>query len=140
MTQSPPFSCTGLDFAGPLQVRSSNGDEPTKVWICIYTCCVIRAVHLELVSDLTTPTFLDSFRRFTAQHGVPYRVVSDNAKIFKAAAAILREILSHPHTQQYFADSYIQFQWSFNIEKAPWWGGFFETGEISQTLSQKDLW
>ena len=139
MTQSPPFSCTRLDFAGPLQVRSSNGDEPTKVWICIYTCCVIRAVRLELVSDLTTPPFL-----IVLDGSLPDMVflieLSDNAKIFKTAAAILRGTLSHPHTQQYFADSYIQFQWSFNIEKAPWWVGFFETGEISQTLSQKDLW
>ena len=107
-------------------MRSSNGDDPTKVRICIYTCCVTRAVHLELVSDLTTPTFLNSFRQFTARRGVLYRVVSDNAKTFKAAAAILRETLAHPHTQPYFADSHIQFQWSFNIEKAPWWGGFFE--------------
>lgn len=45
--EAPPFSFTGVDFAGPLYVRSDGAVK--KVWICLYTCCVVHAVHLDLV-------------------------------------------------------------------------------------------
>ena len=80
-----------------------------KAWICLYTCCVVRAIHLDLVSDQTTPAFLRSFRRFVARRGVPHQIVSDNGKMFKAAAKALRGV-----------------KWIFNVPKAPWWGGVFE--------------
>ena len=95
-----------------------------KVWICLYTCCVIRAVHLELVTDMTTEAFIRSFKRFTARRGFPYRMVSDNGKTFKSAAKSIGAILNHPEVQRYFAG--IGMEWSFNLEKAPWWGGVFE--------------
>ena len=80
-----------------------------KVWICLYTCCVVRAVHLDLVPDMSTPAFLRSFRRFTARRGLPCKMLSDNAKTFRAAAKSLTEV-----------------KWIFNVPKAPWWGGVFE--------------
>ena len=43
---------------------------------------------------------------------------------FKSAAKLLVKILKHPEVQGCFAGIYIQ--WSFNLEKAPWWGGIFE--------------
>ena len=57
--ECPPFAYTGIDFAGPQQ----------KVWICLYTCCVTRAIHLDLVPSLTTSAFLRSLRRFSARRG-----------------------------------------------------------------------
>ena len=48
--QSRPFQTTGVDFAGPLYVRASGAVESSKVWLCLYTCCTTRAVHLDLVS------------------------------------------------------------------------------------------
>ena len=38
-----------------------------KVWICLYTCCVVRAVHLDVVPDMTVDAFLRCFRRFTSR-------------------------------------------------------------------------
>ena len=49
---SKPFSVTGVDFTGALFVRSSEGEQ--KMYICLFTCANTRAVHLEVVSDLTT--------------------------------------------------------------------------------------
>ena len=49
----PPFTNTGVDFAGPLYIKNSN-DE---VCICLF-------IHLELVSSLAVPQFLQAFRRF----------------------------------------------------------------------------
>lgn len=46
---------------------------------CLYTC-VVRAVHLNVVPDLTTASFIRSFKRFTVRHGLPTWMVSDNGK------------------------------------------------------------
>ena len=50
----PTFSCEGVDFAGPLFVKSKVKDEPemTKVYIALFTCATSQAVHLELVPSL----------------------------------------------------------------------------------------
>ena len=105
--EAPPFTFTGCDFAGPLYIKSESGQK--KTWICLYTCCVVRAVHLELVMDLTTPTFLRCFKRFVGRRGLPKMMVSDNGKTFKAASKSIQDV-----------------KWTFNIPKAPWWGGVFE--------------
>ena len=105
--EAPPFTFTGCDFAGPLYIRCEGGQK--KTWICLYTCCVVRAVHLELVMDLTTPTFLRCFKCFIGRRGLPKMMISDNRKTFKAAAKSIGDV-----------------KWTFNIPKAPWWGGVFE--------------
>ena len=124
VSESPPFTYTGLDFAGPLIVRPSTDSVSKKAWICLYTCCVIRAVHLDVVSDLSTQTFLNSFRRFTSRRGFPVKLISDNGKTFKSAAKVISKILMHHDVKQHFSGLHVT--WSFNLERAPWWGGFFE--------------
>ena len=42
--EAPPFSRVGVDFAGPLYVKGKKG-EMEKVYIALFSCCVIRAVH-----------------------------------------------------------------------------------------------
>ena len=69
VTRSAPFVNAGVDFAGPLFVTTKDG--MSKVYIALFTCCVTRAVHLELVEDLTAPTFLRCLRRFIGRRGTP---------------------------------------------------------------------
>lgn len=54
----PAFTYTGVDFAGPLLVRSSTSEASSKVWICLFTCLVTRAVHLDILCSLSTNDFL----------------------------------------------------------------------------------
>ena len=105
--EASPFTFTGCDFAGPLYIKSEGSQR--KVWICLFTCCVVRAVHLELVMDMTTSTFHRCFRRFVGRRGLPKQMISDNGKTFKAAAKTIQDV-----------------KWIFNVPKAPWWGGIFE--------------
>ena len=125
VTESPPFAYSGVDFAGPLYIKQGDlSDSSSKVWIALFTCCVTRAVHLELVPDLTAQTFLRSFKRFTARRGIPSQIVSDNAKTFVSAAQTLERLFDNPEVQQYLSG--LKVKWNFNLEKAPWWGRFFE--------------
>ena len=56
-----PFSLTGIDYAGPVLVKS---DKVVKVWIALFVCGTTRAVHLEIVDSLATEEFLLAFRKF----------------------------------------------------------------------------
>ena len=79
--EAPPFTYVGFDYVGPLYVKyTSKLDE--KAWVCLITCCVSRAVHLEVVPNMTVQAFLRCFRRFTARRSTPLLVVSDNTKTF----------------------------------------------------------
>ena len=122
--ESPPFYHTGLDFAGPLYVRDTVAADSRKVWICLFTCSVTRAVHLDIVPDMTSQAFIRCFKRFTSRRGFPVRIVSDNAKTFKSARRMIAESLNSPDVKRYL--SHVDVNWTFNLEKAPWWGGMFE--------------
>lgn len=119
----PPFAYTGVDFAGPLYTQTGGNGGSSKVWMCFYTCCTTRAVHLDLVQDMNA-LIQRCLKRFTARRGLPQKMLSDNAKTFKSAARMISDTLNHPDVQRYFVN--IGIEWSFNLEKAPWWGGIFE--------------
>lgn len=53
--ESPPFEVIGVAFAGPLYVKQQGSMR--KSYVALFTCAVTRAVHLELVSDLSIKTF-----------------------------------------------------------------------------------
>lgn len=137
--EAPPFLFTGVDFAGPIYVKQTVRDNCTqKVWIALFTCCVVRAIHLEIVNDLTPQSFIRCLKRFTARRGVPERIISDNGTTFKAASKTLVEVLKHPKVQRQFGN--MQIKWTFNIERAPWWGGFFECMIQSMKVCLRKWW
>ena len=121
--EAAPFSKVGVDFAGPLFAKCCK-DGTDKVYIALFSCCVTRAIHLELVRDLSAETFLCSFRRFVARRGVPSLIVSDNAKTFKASEKAIRRLFNQPKVKSEMQTKRVT--WKFNLERAPWWGGFFE--------------
>ena len=124
VNEAPPFAYTAIDFAGPMYVKCKGESSSNKVWICLFTCCVTRALHLELVPDMMTTTFIRYLKRFSARRGLPRRIISDNAKTFRAAARLIKIIFDLKEVKDYL--SHVEVEWTFNLEKAPWWGGLFE--------------
>ena len=126
VNEAPPFSYTGVDYAGPLFVRTQGiaDGNSFKVWICLFTCCITRAVHLELVLDMSALTFIRCLKRFTVRRGLPRKFISDNGKAFKVAARTLSDMVKQPEFTKYLER--VGVEWTFNLEKAPWWGGIFE--------------
>ncbi|XP_057711992.1 uncharacterized protein LOC130929085 [Corythoichthys intestinalis] len=125
VTESPPFEVTGVDFAGPLYVRSNT--QPKKAYIALFTCAVTRAVHLELVSDQSTEHFLLALKRFIARRGLCKVIYSDNAKTFKRADQDLKNLwrsFNGAELREFFTDKGVT--WKFIAERAAWWGGFWE--------------
>ena len=108
---APPFTVTGLDYAGPLFCA----DIPAKkLYILLFTCAVVRSVHLELTDSLSLPDCLLAIRRFAARRGIPSVFYSDNAKTFVSVSHLL---------QQHYGP--LAPQWKFIVPRAPWWGGWW---------------
>ena len=92
--------------------------------IALYTCCVTRAIHLDIVPEMTTSAFIRSLKQFSARRGLPKAFVSDNGKTFTGAARVIGEILNDKRLEQHLSG--VGVEWWFNLERAPWWGGIFE--------------
>ena len=122
--EQPAFNSTGVDYAGPLIIRSQDPSKTSKAWVCLFTCLVTRAVHLDVVLDMSTETFIRCLKRFAARMGLPQRFLSDNAKTFKAASKYLQAVFKDDVVRNHLAEK--GCEWSFNVELAPWWGGAFE--------------
>ena len=67
------FNKVGVDYAGPVYIKYGFIRKPTivKAYICIFVALSVKAIHLELVSDLSTDAFVASLRRFIARRGKP---------------------------------------------------------------------
>lgn len=125
-----PFSNVGLDVFGPYRMRVTV-DETSKIkkyWVVIFTCLVVRAIHLEILKDMSALEFLNSFRRFVGRRGVPKIVVADNAPQFKVVEGIFqccwRRFASAEITSRYYAEH--EIQWKFIPAESPWMGGAYE--------------
>ena len=118
VTQAPPFSRVGGDFAGTFFVKEKGG-KVSKTYLALFSCCITRALHLELVEYLTTFTFINCLCRFSSRRGTPRTVVSDNAKTFKSTAKPPERLLQDSRVQDFLLSRRID--WKFNLERSPWW-------------------
>ena len=136
VSDDPPFTHVGIDFAGPLYIKDkSSRSNSFKVYLCLFTCCSTRAIHLELTDLLAAKSFLLAFRRFVGRRGLPSTIWSDNAKTFKNAAKEVQRIVRSPEVVKHLATG--QVTWKFIVERAPWWGGFWERMVRSDKRSLK---
>uniref|UniRef100_A0A5S6QMP9 Integrase catalytic domain-containing protein n=1 Tax=Trichuris muris TaxID=70415 RepID=A0A5S6QMP9_TRIMR len=125
VTMAHPFARTGVDFAGPLCIR--RGRKVMKVYVCIFTCMVIRAIHLELVPTMSADDFILAFRRFISRRGKPVCLQSDNFRSFKRADQEIRRLFQSDSFERVKRDlSKDRIKWLFISPRAPWVGGYWE--------------
>ncbi len=72
VTPDSVFEETGVDYAGPLYIKYGYIRKPTiiKAYVCVFVSLTVKAVHLELVSDLTSGAFIACLRRFIASANI----------------------------------------------------------------------
>lgn len=60
-----PFINTGGDYCGPVLIKEGRGrgKRSTRAYICLFVCLCTKAVHIELVTELTTECFLNALKR-----------------------------------------------------------------------------
>ncbi|CAH2101847.1 unnamed protein product [Euphydryas editha] len=132
ITPSRPFSHTGVDFTGHVDVKINKGRgiKTCKGYIAIFICMCTKAVHIELVSDLSTQTFIAALKRMCARRGTPKHIYSDNGTNFVGAAKLLNEEFRQYKTMlssEFFKEiNDLQIQWHFNAPSWPSAGGLWE--------------
>lgn len=127
-----PFFTIGIDFCGPFTMIEGfrRSTRQFKVYVSVFVCFATKAIHLELVLDLTTEAFLNAFKRFIARRGRPADVYSDNGLNFVGADRELQRLFE---TESDNTDSTIvkfanneAINWHFSPPRAPHFGGLWE--------------
>ncbi|XP_026331298.1 uncharacterized protein LOC113238676 [Hyposmocoma kahamanoa] len=120
VTPSRPFTHAGVDFTGQVELKANKGRgiKTTRGYIAVFVCFATKAIHLELVSDLSTPAFLAAFKRMCARRGTPKHVYGDNGTNFVGASRALKieykEVLQ-TITKEFLADiSTMGVTWHLN--------------------------
>lgn len=88
---SPPFSYCGMDCFGPYLVQ--QGRSTHKRYGLLFTCFCSRAVHIEMLTDLSTDSFINGLRCFISIRGAVMQIKSDQGSNFIGARNEFREAL-----------------------------------------------
>ena len=140
------FVNVGLDYAGPFTIKTSPTRKSTtmKSWVCLFVCFGTKAVHLELVSSLSSECFIAALKRFLGRRGLCQNIYSDNATTFTGAYKDLKEIASFvqresekKELQSFFDDNMIK--WNFIPPYAAHFGGLWEAGIKSVKTHMKKI-
>ena len=132
-TAAQPFENVGLDYCGPFFIKEKKfqNRKSVKAYVAVFVCFSTKAVHMELVSDLTAEACLSAIKRFCARRGRPRNIYSDNATNFVGAKNELLKIRAsllaneaNKTFKSYFCDNNID--WHFAPPRAPHFGGLWE--------------
>jgi transposase InsO family protein len=119
------FTHTGLDYFGPMTVKIGRRQE--KRYGVLFTCLTIRAIHIDVVSDLTTTSALMALRRFIARRGCPKTIWSDNATTFRGADRELQKAVRAIDKDELVRyGSMRRIEWRFIPPASPHMGGCWE--------------
>ena len=147
------FKAISLDFAGPFTIKrcgvcktqkicqecykkiKAKSNQPTnikcstqKVYICVFACHSSRSVHLELLMDKTTESFILAIKRMTNSRSMPTTIHSDNASeivMAKNHIKSLYEKLNTPSTHKQLLTTF-NIKWYHSTERSPQHNGVIE--------------
>jgi len=130
LTPGPPFTSVGVDTFGPWEVvtrKTRGGSAESKRWAILFTCLVTRAVHIEIVQEMSSSSFINALRRFVSLRGPVKLFRSDKGTNFTGATDNLRintvNVEDGP-VGKFLYDSGIT--WIFNAPHSSHMGGVWE--------------
>ncbi|XP_029167910.1 uncharacterized protein LOC114938224 [Nylanderia fulva] len=131
VTPTRPFFSTGLDYAGPILLRTSKGrgHRAHKGYIAVFVCFWSKAIHLEVVSDYTSEAFIAALHRFVSRRGFCAEIYSDCGTTFIGADRTLRSLFNAATAEGHrivLAATAQGIRWHFNSPAAPHFGGLWE--------------
>lgn len=125
-----PFENVGIDYAGPIlsASRQGRGCRLMKVYIAIFVCFSTKAMHLELVGDLTSNNFLLALYRFISRRGKPLNIYCDNGTSFVGAYNDISKFLKCNRDSIGETLNNDQINFHFIPAYSPHFGGLWEAG------------
>lgn len=130
--QNRPFSICGIDFGGPFQIKEGGkrSKRYVKVYIAVFVCFASKAIHVELVEDLTSEACLNALKRFMSRRGKIAHIYSDNATNFKGVENELKKLYqtfksdSESSITRFLSEENIK--WHYIPARSPHFGGLWE--------------
>jgi hypothetical protein len=139
-----PFLNSGVDFGGPVYLKEGRGrgKRTVKGYIALFVCFATKALHLELVGDLSSQSFLGALKRFISRRGHVANLYSDNRTNFVGARNELSELGEMLKSQKFERDVIDRLadrtvRWHFIPPHSPHHGGIWEAGIRSVKLHLK---
>ena len=120
-----PFECTGVDVFGPFEVKIA-GRAMHKVWVALFTCMAVRAVHFEVLRDMSASTFINALIRFRARRPGVRRLFSDNGTNFSSADKEIRACVEAWNRESADELAMQGLSWTFIPPLSPHYGGVWE--------------
>ena len=118
-----PFATVGVDHMGHFYARDPYGNR-IKLYICLFVCATTRAVHLEVVDNLSATSFILCLRRLAATKGIPSVILSDNHRTFISGEKFLLDLQEDNIVQEFLQDHRIT--WRHQTPRSPWMGRHFK--------------
>lgn len=119
-----PFEVSGVDYTGNILITNKETKLLDKYYVVLFTCAMSRAVHLELVTNLSAESFINAFRRFIARRGCPKLMISDNATNFTSSSKLIQEMFDKTDINVTLDEN--ACKWQFIPARSPHFGGFYE--------------
>ena len=120
--EAPPFTHSGVDMVGPFYIK--DGRKQLKRFVALFTCFASRAVHLEVVSNLTADNFILALRRFLARHGTVSTLRLDNGT--NQFCKAYREMDHEKIGDFLLGEKCDWIRWEMNVPEASHAGGVWE--------------
>ncbi|GFV14015.1 integrase catalytic domain-containing protein [Trichonephila clavipes] len=94
ITPSPPFTHVGIDFAGPFYIKYKGQRKSIyhKCYVAIFICFTTKAIHTEVVTELTTEAMIATIKQFFSRRGKSTSICTDNATNFIGASRELQRL------------------------------------------------
>ncbi|CAH2004053.1 unnamed protein product [Acanthoscelides obtectus] len=111
--------------------KKGRGAKLVKCYVCLFICFCTKAVHTELVTDLSTESFILSLRRFVSRRGKPRQIWSDNGRNFVGANSELRALGTFlDKNKDLLCEAFTkdEIHWQFIPAHSPHFGGLWEAG------------
>ena len=88
-----PYQHVGVDYTGHFWAKNEVSNASVNMFVLVFTCLNVRAVHFELLPDMSSRNLILAFQRFCNMYTIPQYIYSDNAKSFSRGGAVLENSL-----------------------------------------------
>ncbi|KAF7641096.1 hypothetical protein LDENG_00294180, partial [Lucifuga dentata] len=125
VSPSAPFTYCGMDCFGPFLTK--QGRKVHKRYSLLFTCLCCRAIHIEMLDNMSTDAFINGLRCFIAIRGAVRQIKCDQGTNFVGAKNELREALKQVDNDRltaFLAEKQCDF--SFNAPHSSHAGGVWE--------------
>lgn len=144
VTPGRPFEVSGVDYAGPFNLKYTDKDGKwildVKAWIVVFVCMKTRAIHLDIVDNLRSSSFIACFESFVSRRGHCYKLYSDNGTSFIGAEKAIATAYKR-WQEEGIVDRIARTgtQWKFMTPAAPHQGGIYEAAVKSMKFHLKRI-